>query len=144
LRHAFVLFNHSVESLRYLPRLFLQCATCEEGYLGPKDAPIHIRATLPLLRLGVAGSKDQKQVLPSLTDVSGCLIHPVEKPGLLITTMDSSLVPSKYVTLVSADGFEFVVLREAAMVSPIIKSMLDLKSQFAEAKDARCVFQEIK
>jgi transcription elongation factor B subunit 1 len=57
--------------------------------------------------------------------------------------MDSSLVPSKYVTLVSADGFEFVVLREAAMVSPIIKSMLDLKSQFAEAKDARCVFQEI-
>jgi transcription elongation factor B subunit 1 len=58
--------------------------------------------------------------------------------------MDSSLVPSKYVTLVSADGFEFVVLREAAMVSPIIKSMLDLKSQFAEAKDARCVFQEIK
>lgn len=42
--------------------------------------------------------------------------------------MDSSLAPSKYITLVSADGFEFVVLREAALVSPIIKSMLDLKS----------------
>lgn len=35
---------------------------------------------------------------------------------------------SKYVTLVSADGFEFVVLREAAMVSPIIKGMLDPRS----------------
>lgn len=39
-----------------------------------------------------------------------------------------SLAPSKYVTLVSADGFEFVVLREAAMVSPIVKGMLDVKS----------------
>lgn len=37
-------------------------------------------------------------------------------------------VPSKYVTLVSADDFEFVVLREAAMVSPIIKGMLDVRS----------------
>ncbi|KAL6413834.1 Elongin-C [Ilyonectria robusta] len=52
--------------------------------------------------------------------------------------------PSKYITLVSADGFEFVVLREAAMVSPIIKGMLDVRSQFAEAKDARCVFQEMR
>lgn len=42
--------------------------------------------------------------------------------------MDSTAVPSEYVTLVSADGFEFVVLRDAAQVSPIIKSMLDLKS----------------
>ncbi|KAM0196802.1 hypothetical protein ACHAPI_005683 [Fusarium lateritium] len=51
--------------------------------------------------------------------------------------------PSKYVTLVSGDGFEFVVLRDAALVSPIIKGMLDLRSQFAEAKEARCVFQEM-
>jgi transcription elongation factor B subunit 1 len=36
--------------------------------------------------------------------------------------------PSKYVTLISSDGFEFVVLREAAMVSPIVKGMLDPKS----------------
>lgn len=36
--------------------------------------------------------------------------------------------PSKYVTLVSADGFEFVVLRDAALVSPIIKGMLDVRS----------------
>lgn len=36
--------------------------------------------------------------------------------------------PSKYATLVSGDGFEFVVLREAALVSPIIKGMLDVRS----------------
>ncbi|KAG5949859.1 hypothetical protein E4U53_005690 [Claviceps sorghi] len=51
--------------------------------------------------------------------------------------------PSRTVTLVSGDGFEFEVLREAALVSPIIKGMLDVRSQFAEAKDARCVFQEM-
>jgi transcription elongation factor B subunit 1 len=42
--------------------------------------------------------------------------------------MDDLAPPSKYVTLVSGDGFEFVVLREAAMVSPIIKGMLDPRS----------------
>lgn len=36
---------------------------------------------------------------------------------------------SKYVTLVAADGFEFVVLREAAMVSPVIRGMLDVRSE---------------
>lgn len=51
---------------------------------------------------------------------------------------------SKYITLVSGDGFEFVVLREAAMVSPLIKSMLDTKRQFSETKGARCTFQEIR
>jgi hypothetical protein len=35
---------------------------------------------------------------------------------------------SKYVTLVSSDGFEFVVLREAACVSGAIKRMLDPRS----------------
>ncbi len=35
---------------------------------------------------------------------------------------------SKYVTLVSGDGFEFVVLREAACVSGAIRRMLDPKS----------------
>jgi transcription elongation factor B subunit 1 len=51
---------------------------------------------------------------------------------------------SKYITLVSGDGFEFVVLREAAMVSPIIKGMLDPRSKFSEALSGRCVFEEIK
>lgn len=36
---------------------------------------------------------------------------------------------SKYVTLISSDGFEFVVLREAVMVSSVIKGMLDPKSE---------------
>ncbi|KAM0284525.1 hypothetical protein ACHAQH_001891 [Verticillium albo-atrum] len=50
---------------------------------------------------------------------------------------------SKYVTLVSGDGFEFVLLREAVMISPAIKSMLDPRSQFMEAVTGRCVFSEI-
>jgi transcription elongation factor B subunit 1 len=37
---------------------------------------------------------------------------------------------SKYVTLISSDGFEFVVLREAACVSGAIKRMLDPKSTY--------------
>ncbi|KAF1732579.1 Elongin-C [Beauveria bassiana] len=57
--------------------------------------------------------------------------------------MATTQTSSKYVTLVSGDGFEFVVLREATMVSPIIKGMLEPRSQFAEAIDARCVFQEM-
>jgi transcription elongation factor B subunit 1 len=74
---------------------------------------------------------------------------------------------SKYVTLVSSDGFEFVVLREAACVSGAIRRMLDPKSlsarytkepllgqgavtdavfigSFAESVDGRCTFEEIK
>ncbi|KAI5926004.1 Skp1 family protein [Camillea tinctor] len=56
--------------------------------------------------------------------------------------VDSSS-PSKYITLVSSDGFEFVVMRKAAFISPAIKSMLDPKSQFQEARTGRCVFEEI-
>ena len=37
--------------------------------------------------------------------------------------------PSRYVTLISSDGFEFVVLRQAVFVSPAIKKMLDPKSE---------------
>jgi hypothetical protein len=36
---------------------------------------------------------------------------------------------SKYVTLVSSDDFEFVVLREAACISGAIKRMLDPASE---------------
>ena len=49
---------------------------------------------------------------------------------------------SKYITLVSSDGYEFVVLREAAIVSPTIKGML--RSQFTEAQTGRCTFPEFK
>ncbi|KAI0503249.1 BTB/POZ protein [Xylaria bambusicola] len=51
--------------------------------------------------------------------------------------------PSKYVTLASGDGYEFVVLREAVLVSSAIKGMLDPKSQFSEARTGRCYFEEI-
>ncbi|KAL2068869.1 hypothetical protein VTL71DRAFT_15207 [Oculimacula yallundae] len=51
---------------------------------------------------------------------------------------------SKYVTLVSSDGFEFVVLREAACHSGAIRKMLDPKSNFKESSEGRCVFEEIK
>jgi elongin-C len=37
--------------------------------------------------------------------------------------------PSKYITLVSNDGFEFVVLREAVMISPPIKSSIDPRGE---------------
>ncbi|KEZ41837.1 hypothetical protein SAPIO_CDS6643 [Scedosporium apiospermum] len=51
--------------------------------------------------------------------------------------------PSEYITLVSSDGFEFVVLREAAMISTVIKSMIDPRSGFKEAITGVCRFQEI-
>lgn len=40
--------------------------------------------------------------------------------------MDSTA--TQYVTLVSSDGFEFVIPREAACVSGALKRMLDPKS----------------
>ncbi|MCJ1391782.1 hypothetical protein MMC18_004647 [Xylographa bjoerkii] len=51
--------------------------------------------------------------------------------------------PSEYVTLVSNDGFEFVVRRESAYVAGTIKRMLDPASAFAEAVSGRCVFENI-
>jgi transcription elongation factor B subunit 1 len=49
---------------------------------------------------------------------------------------------TKYITLVSSDGFEFVVLRDAALVSPTVKGML--RSPFVEAQTGRCEFPEIR
>lgn len=66
---------------------------------------------------------------------------------------------SKYVTLVSSDGFEFVLLREAACHSSAIRKMLDgeyvcpsklatstdqVIGNYREAIEARCKFEEIK
>ncbi|EOO03655.1 putative transcriptional elongation regulator (elongin c) protein [Phaeoacremonium minimum UCRPA7] len=55
----------------------------------------------------------------------------------------AAIKASRYITLVSGDGFEYVVARDAAMISPIIKGMLDPRSQFQEALTGRCVFEEI-
>ncbi|KAL8706487.1 MAG: hypothetical protein Q9201_000472 [Fulgogasparrea decipioides] len=46
--------------------------------------------------------------------------------------------PSEYVTLISNDGFEFIILREAAYVADTIRKMLDPTSNFAEAVTGRC------
>jgi hypothetical protein len=59
-----------------------------------------------------------------------------------MATNGSEARNSKYVTLVSSDGHEFVVLREATSISPTIKGML--RGSFAEAKTGRCVFPEIQ
>ena len=56
----------------------------------------------------------------------------------------AAIKASRYITLVSGDGFEYVVARDAAMISPIIKGMLDPRSQFQEALTGRCVFEEIR
>ncbi|KAI1840248.1 hypothetical protein JX265_013040 [Neoarthrinium moseri] len=60
--------------------------------------------------------------------------------------MDDS-APSRYITLVSSDDFEFVVLRDAAMISPMIKSMLERRGpagmSLLEAQTGRCAFPEI-
>jgi hypothetical protein len=51
-------------------------------------------------------------------------------PCILHAMATSSEKPlSKYVTLISSDGFEFVVLREAACKSGTIKKMLNPKSE---------------
>ncbi len=54
------------------------------------------------------------------------------------------MAPSKYITLVSMEGYEFVIMREAAMISPFIRRMLDPKSPFFEAKTGRCIFPEMR
>lgn len=63
-------------------------------------------------------------------------------PTIKMATNGGEAAPSQYVTLISADGFEFVVLREATLISPTIKGML--RSPFAESKTGRCEFPEIK
>ncbi|KAL0634395.1 elongin C [Maublancomyces gigas] len=47
------------------------------------------------------------------------------------------------VVLVSNDNFQFVVRKSAATVSPAIKSMLDRRSNFAEARENKIVFQNM-
>ncbi|KAL2011028.1 hypothetical protein VTN00DRAFT_3746 [Thermoascus crustaceus] len=51
--------------------------------------------------------------------------------------------PSEYVTLVSSDGFEFVIPRSTACVSGTLRRMLDSSSNFSEAITGRCVLENI-
>jgi len=51
------------------------------------------------------------------------------QPNTAMATSIQNQGLSKYVTLISSDGFEFVVLRDAACISGAIKRMLDPQSQ---------------
>ncbi|KAL2870666.1 elongin C [Aspergillus lucknowensis] len=58
--------------------------------------------------------------------------------------MSSSESPqAEYVTLVSGDGFEFIIPRSTACVSGTIRRMLDTSSKFSEALSGRCVFENL-
>ncbi|KAI6821587.1 hypothetical protein KC340_g11860 [Hortaea werneckii] len=50
---------------------------------------------------------------------------------------------SDYVTLISNDGFSFVVQRSAATISPMVRKMLDPQSMFMEAKNNTVRFDNI-
>ncbi|KAJ5200699.1 SKP1 component POZ [Penicillium cf. griseofulvum] len=49
---------------------------------------------------------------------------------------------SEFVTIVSNDGFEFIIPRSAACVSGTIRRMLDPSSKFPEGLTGRCVLEE--
>ncbi|EEA28784.1 elongin C [Talaromyces marneffei ATCC 18224] len=48
-----------------------------------------------------------------------------------------------YVTLISSDGFEFILPRSTACVSGTIRRMLDPSSKFSEALTGTCVLENI-
>ncbi|KAJ5811386.1 Elongin-C [Penicillium riverlandense] len=49
----------------------------------------------------------------------------------------------EYVTLVSYDGFEYILPRSAACISGTIRRMLDPSSKFSEALTGRCVLENM-
>jgi transcription elongation factor B subunit 1 len=51
---------------------------------------------------------------------------------------------SEYVKLISSDGFEFIIHREAAIRSGTIKNMLCGPVQFRESVDNEIIFRDIK
>ncbi|KAM0713162.1 hypothetical protein Q7P35_000614 [Cladosporium inversicolor] len=50
---------------------------------------------------------------------------------------------SEYVTLISSDGYSFIVQRSSACISGAIKRMLDPSYGFAESKSNTCRFENI-
>ncbi|KAG1173254.1 hypothetical protein G6F70_005758 [Rhizopus microsporus] len=51
---------------------------------------------------------------------------------------------SEYVKLISSDGFEFIIHREAAIRSGTIKNMLSGPVQFRESVENEVTFRDIK
>ncbi|KAJ5568015.1 transcriptional elongation regulator [Penicillium hetheringtonii] len=64
-------------------------------------------------------------------------LHDATRSDIMAST------PSEYVTLVSCDGFEFILPRSAACVSGTIRRMLDPSSKFSEAITGRCVLETL-
>ncbi|KKA29736.1 hypothetical protein TD95_003893 [Thielaviopsis punctulata] len=54
----------------------------------------------------------------------------------------SVFAPDSYITLISGDGYEFVVARDLALISPVIRGMLGGAS-FKEAQTGECHFPDI-
>ncbi|CAG8487787.1 9222_t:CDS:2 [Ambispora leptoticha] len=52
--------------------------------------------------------------------------------------------PSEYVKLISSDGFEFIIARQAALCSGTIKNMLSSPGQFQESERNEINFRDIK
>lgn len=63
----------------------------------------------------------------------------MEKPGFKLR--DEATL-SKFVTLVSQDGYEFVVPRESTKISPAISSMLDPSSTNFRARNIKRYFPQ--
>ncbi|KAK3822704.1 MAG: BTB/POZ protein [Benniella sp.] len=56
----------------------------------------------------------------------------------------STSTESEYVTLESSDGFQFIIHREAAMLSGTIRNMLSSGGQFTESTEGVIHFRDIK
>ncbi|KAF9189795.1 hypothetical protein BGZ51_009262 [Haplosporangium sp. Z 767] len=56
----------------------------------------------------------------------------------------ASIVEKEFVTLQSSDGFQFVIHREAAMLSGTIKNMLNSSGQFTESAEGVVHLRDIK
>lgn len=57
--------------------------------------------------------------------------------------LSTNMAPVKYVTLVSCDGFEFTLPREACYVSPVLKRSVDPQGGFLEATTGRVVLESL-
>ncbi|KAF3766538.1 POZ domain-containing protein [Cryphonectria parasitica EP155] len=55
--------------------------------------------------------------------------------------MEKTTAPVKYVTLVSCDGLEFTLPREACYVSPFLKRSVDPQGGFREASTGRVTLE---
>ncbi|KAK9123839.1 hypothetical protein Sjap_013441 [Stephania japonica] len=53
------------------------------------------------------------------------------------------MTKEEMVTLISAEGFEFVIDKKAAMVSQTIRNMLTSPGSFAESREGKVTFPEI-